>query len=198
MLALLRHALAMLRNVKLLALHLVVNAVLLISASFWLLIPEAHIWQLLFAFVSALLIVGIFLWLHSGTLAYAVDPTQGNFHGSFAIKIWRLFGLFLAYLSPPLVYEHRRRMDGIKMADGWISLFKISHLASFDLGQSKLCGSTRVSSFNSLLVRGSVYDLGDHCRPYLWRKFSSRIADAQALAVSVGNGSNHATRSLGN
>ena len=95
MLALLRHTLAMLRNLKLLALHLVANAVLLISASFWLLIPEAHIWQLLFAFLSALLIVVVFLWIHSGTLAYAVDPTKGNFHASFAIKIWRLLWLFL-------------------------------------------------------------------------------------------------------
>jgi len=70
MLALLRHSLAMLRNIKLVALHLVVNAVLLVSASFWLLIPEAHIWQLLFAALSALLIAVMFLWLHGGTFMH--------------------------------------------------------------------------------------------------------------------------------
>jgi len=95
MLALLRHALATLRNVKLVALHLVVNAVLLASASFWLLIPEAHVWQLFFAGLSALLMLFVFLWLHSGTLAYAVSPVKENFRPSFVIKIWRLFWLLL-------------------------------------------------------------------------------------------------------
>jgi hypothetical protein len=95
MLALLRHTLAMLRNIKLVALHLVVNAVILISASFWLLIPEAHIWQLLFTMLSALLIVAVSLWLHSGTLTYAVNPVKENFGASFAIKLWRMLWLFL-------------------------------------------------------------------------------------------------------
>ena len=95
MLALLRHVLAMLRNLKLVALHVVANAVILVSASFWLLIPEARIWQLLFATLSALLILVVFLWLHSGTLAYAVNPTKENFRGSFVIKIWRMVWLFL-------------------------------------------------------------------------------------------------------
>ena len=95
MLALLRHSLAMLRNVKLVALHLVVNAVLLVSASSWLLIPEAHIWQLLFAAISAMLIVVVSLWLHSGTLAYAVNPAKENFRASFTIKFWRMFWLLL-------------------------------------------------------------------------------------------------------
>jgi len=95
MLALLRHALAMLRNVKLVALHLVVNAVILVSASFWLLIPEAHIWQLLFAVLCLLLIGGVSLWLHSATLAYAVNPVKENFRVSFTIKFWRMFWLLL-------------------------------------------------------------------------------------------------------
>ena len=95
MLALLRHALAMLRNVKLVALHLVVNAVIMVSASFWLLIPEAHVWQLLFAVFSALLIVIVSLWLHSGTLVYAVNPVKENFAASFTIKFWRMLWLFL-------------------------------------------------------------------------------------------------------
>ena len=99
MLALLRHALAMLRNVKLVALHLIVNAALLVSASFWLLIPEAHVWQLLFTGLSALLILFVFLWVHSGTFVYAVMPVTENFRPAFAIKIcrlfWSLLGAFL-------------------------------------------------------------------------------------------------------
>ena len=95
MLALLRHALAMLRNLKLVALHLVVNAALLTCASFWLLIPEARVWQLFFAGLSALLIVFVFLWIHSGTLAYAVNPVKENVRPAFAIKIWRMFWLLL-------------------------------------------------------------------------------------------------------
>lgn len=95
MFALLRHSLAMLRNLKLVALHLVVNAVILVSTSFWLLIPEAHIWQLLFTALSALLIVAVSLWLHSGTLTYAVNPVKENFAASFTIKLWRMFWLLL-------------------------------------------------------------------------------------------------------
>jgi len=87
--------------VKLVALHLVVNAVILMSASFWLLIPEAHIWQLLFAALSALFIVVVFLWLHSGTLLYGVNPVKENFRTSFEIKVarmfWLLLGVFLLF-----------------------------------------------------------------------------------------------------
>jgi hypothetical protein len=85
----------MLCNVKLVALHLVVNGVLLVSASFWLLIPEAHIWQLLFAALTALLIIAMLLWLHSGTFVYALAPAKEFFQLSFAIKIWRMFWLLL-------------------------------------------------------------------------------------------------------
>ncbi len=112
MIALLRHALAMLRNVKLVALHLVVSAVLLASASFWLLIPEAHIWQLLFASLSALLIVIVFLWLHSATLAYAVSPAKENFRPSFAIRIMRMFWLLLGLFL---------LLWGMNVVSGWMN-----------------------------------------------------------------------------
>lgn len=98
---LLRHSAAMLRNPRLLALHLVVNAALLVSASFWLLIPEEHVWQLLCAALSALLMIFVFLWLHSGTLAYAADPAPPNFRSAFSIKLgrplWLLIGFFILF-----------------------------------------------------------------------------------------------------
>ena len=95
----LSHSFAMLRDLRLFALHLVGNAVLLVCGALWLLIPEAHVWQLLFAAVSALLIMAFFLWIHSGTMAYAIAPAQENLRASFSIKVgrivWLLIGLFV-------------------------------------------------------------------------------------------------------
>jgi hypothetical protein len=99
--ALIDHSLATVRNPRLIALHLVLNAVLLISASFWLLIPEAHIWQLLFAGASALLILFASVWLHSGTLVYAAEPAPEKLRDAFSIKIgrllWFLMGAFVLF-----------------------------------------------------------------------------------------------------
>lgn len=94
---LLRHSVAMLRNPKLVALHLVVNAALLTAAIFWLLIPEAHVWQLVFAAFSALLILFVFLWLHSGTLAYSADPAPEKFRNAFSVKIGRLVWFLIGF-----------------------------------------------------------------------------------------------------
>jgi hypothetical protein len=69
------HSIAMLRSKRLVALHLVANAVLLAGASLWLLIPDEHGWQLLASAVSALLMLFLFLWLNSGTLAYSAGKT---------------------------------------------------------------------------------------------------------------------------
>jgi len=95
---LLRHSVAMLRNPRLVALHLVGNAVLLTCATFWLLIPEEHVWQLLAASVSALLLVFGFLWIHSGTLAYAAEPAPERFYDAFRPRISRLAWLALGLL----------------------------------------------------------------------------------------------------
>jgi hypothetical protein len=99
--ALLGHPIAMLTNWRLVALHVVMNAALLVSASFWLLIPEEHVWQLIFAALTALLIVVAFLWLHSGTLAYGADPDPAQFRAAFSIRpmrmIWLLIGCFILF-----------------------------------------------------------------------------------------------------
>lgn len=100
---LISHCLAVLRNLRLLGLHLVGNAVLLISASLWLLVPEQHAWQLVFAAVSALLLIFLFLWLHAGTLVFAADPTTGKLLPAFHVRLrqlgWLLLGLVLLLAS---------------------------------------------------------------------------------------------------
>lgn len=92
-----RHPVAMLRNPKLIALHLVVNAALLTAAILWLLIPEAHVWQLVFAAVSALVILFVFLWLYSSTLAFATDPAPEKFRDAYSIKIGRLLWFLIGF-----------------------------------------------------------------------------------------------------
>jgi hypothetical protein len=118
---LLGHFVAMLRNPKLVALHFVVNAALLTAASFWLLIPEAHVWQLLLAAFSALLILFVFLWLHSGTLAYAADPAPEKFRAAFSIKIGRLLWFLLGF---GILFWCVRTVDGwsdsVEQVSGYI------------------------------------------------------------------------------
>lgn len=92
---LLLHATAPLRSLRLVVQHLVLNALLIASASYWLLIPEARVWQLAFTVVSALLIVCAFLWLHSGTFVFASDPQPTNFRPAFSIKLTSWIPLFL-------------------------------------------------------------------------------------------------------
>jgi hypothetical protein len=56
--------------VKLWLLNFVANAVLMASAYFWLLIPDARGWQLGGSAVLAVLVIFLVLWLRAGTLAY--------------------------------------------------------------------------------------------------------------------------------
>ncbi len=92
---LLRNATAMLTSVRLFVLHIVLNAALLAGAAAWLLIPDGHVWQLLGAALSAMVIVFVFLWLHSGTLTYALNPEVANFRASFSLKPYRIAWAFL-------------------------------------------------------------------------------------------------------
>jgi hypothetical protein len=89
--ALIRQALTPLRSLRLVAMHFVLNAALAAAASYWLLIPETHVWQLAFTAISGLLIVCLFLWLHSGTFIYAAHQ---DFRVAFSIKLMRW--IFLA------------------------------------------------------------------------------------------------------
>jgi hypothetical protein len=101
--ALIRQAVSPLRSLRVVAMHLILNAVLIAAASYWLLIPDAHVWQLVFSVASALTIVCAFLWLHSGTLIYAAKQ---DFKDSFSIRQARWLSLFLG-LAVLLWLMHR-------------------------------------------------------------------------------------------
>jgi len=90
-----RNAMAMLRSGRLLGLHLIGNALILVAASLWLLLPEAHTWQLIIAVVCALAILFLALWLHTSTLEYAADPAPENFRTAFRPSLLRMLWLFL-------------------------------------------------------------------------------------------------------
>jgi hypothetical protein len=74
---LIRGSLRPLRNVKLVALHLVGNAALVIGAALWLLVPDERAWQLAATAIAGLIIVFLFSWMHSGTLAWSADAAGG-------------------------------------------------------------------------------------------------------------------------
>ena len=90
-----RNAIAMLRSARLFGLHLVGNALLIVAASLWLLLPEAHVWQLIITIVTALAIAFLALWLHTSTLEYAADPAPENFRTAFRPSVLRMFWMFL-------------------------------------------------------------------------------------------------------
>lgn len=88
--ALIDSAIAMLRNAKLVVLHLAGNIVLLLAATLWLLIPEAHIWQLIATFILGVAILFCALWLHCGTLAFGHNPTRGELCDGFRRSLRRI------------------------------------------------------------------------------------------------------------
>jgi hypothetical protein len=69
-----RASLRPLRNVGLVLLHLVGNAALVVGAALWLLIPDERTWQLVATAVAGLIMVFLFSWVHSGTLAFVAEP----------------------------------------------------------------------------------------------------------------------------
>ncbi len=86
----LRVAVASLSDWRLDLLHVVANAVLLAATSFWLLIPDASVWQLIFTGVAGLAIVLAFAWLHCGTLAHEVNPVRENLGRDFRASLRNL------------------------------------------------------------------------------------------------------------
>ena len=85
--ALIRSAVAALSDWRLLALHLAGNALLLAAATLWLLIPEAHAWQLLVTALGGLAVGFTFVWLHCGTLAHGLTPVRETLGSDFRASI---------------------------------------------------------------------------------------------------------------
>jgi hypothetical protein len=95
--------------VKLWLLNFAANAVLLATAYFWLLIPDARGWQVAGSALLAVMVVALVLWLRAGTLAYfriAEYRNDGAVWRAYrhalrhvpALGLWVLVFLVLAWL----------------------------------------------------------------------------------------------------
>jgi hypothetical protein len=93
-------AVAPLSDWRIVTLQLAGNALLLAAATLWLLIPEVHVWQLLFAVVTGLAILFAFAWLHCGTFAHGFTPTRESLYRDFRASLRHVpaFALFAATL----------------------------------------------------------------------------------------------------
>ena len=79
--------------VKLWLLNILANAVLVAVWYFWLLIPDAHIWQVAGSGVIAVVGIALLLWLRAGTLAWLrVSDFRAN------KGIWRAYRLSLRHV----------------------------------------------------------------------------------------------------
>jgi len=135
--ALLQTAIAPLRNIRLLVLHLVVNAILLISAALWLLIPEAHVWQLLFSALSAVIVAFCLGWLHCGTLALAAASRGEALWAAMRGCVRRVpgFVLVLAVLLT-LMYCSSNLQDKSWQVSGYI-FTRLPHWLQGAIGESR-------------------------------------------------------------
>jgi hypothetical protein len=98
-----RSAVAALSDWRIVVLQLAGNALLLTAATLWLLIPEAHAWQLLFAAITGFVILVAFAWLHCGTFAHGFTPARETLYQDFRASLrhvpaFALFALVLIVL----------------------------------------------------------------------------------------------------
>jgi len=152
-----RHSLAMLRSPRLILLHLVGNVVLLIAASFWLLIPDAHVWQLLLAGLSALVILFTFVWIHAGTFAFAIEPLPEKFGDAFSVKMRRLAWFLITFI---VLFWCMYRVNGWTESVWQASGFVYSKMPSF------LRPTSGASSYASTL-EGAIHILCWYLLPCL-------------------------------
>jgi hypothetical protein len=103
--ALMRSAMIPLADWRLVALHLGGNALLLFAAALWLLIPEAHGWQLLLTLVGGIAILLGFAELHCATLAHGFTPAKDGLGNDFRASVRHipafavLAGLLIALMN---------------------------------------------------------------------------------------------------
>jgi hypothetical protein len=94
---------------KLWLLNLVGNAVVLAAWYYWLLIPDAHGWQVVWSAVLASLVVVFVLWLRAGTLIYfrvaefrnkpTIDVAfRRGFRHIVPLALWAALGAAIAWL----------------------------------------------------------------------------------------------------
>ncbi|HWR34369.1 MAG TPA: hypothetical protein VN622_00690 [Clostridia bacterium] len=196
---LLRSAVAPLSNWRLDAIHLVGNALLMAAASFWLLIPEAHAWQLAFALISGLLIVFVFAWLHCGTLAHGVTPIRDSIKDDFrrGLRHIPLFLVLFAVLLLLMNYaqqlsDNTWRYSGYwftllpKFMQSWIGFARFNSWVEFKL--AALTWFVLPALFLPLLSAAASFGLrrsafGNALRTYIRWKYWVGIAIAAALGI---------------
>jgi len=86
------------RSKRIWLLQLVLNALLLFAFWLWLSVPEAHVWEVAFSFLLAVVIVWTELWLQCATLAHFQKPPDAKLRDTFG-RTWSrvpLFGIWIA------------------------------------------------------------------------------------------------------
>ena len=135
--ALLRSAVAPLADWRLVALQLAGNALLLAAATLWLLIPEAHAWQLLVSALSGLAILFAFAWLHCGTLAHGLAPAQETLGQDFRASVRRIpaFALFTAVLGALMICASHFAEQSWKISGYFFT--RLPHSLQTGIGESR-------------------------------------------------------------
>lgn len=129
---------AMISDFRLDALHFLGNALLLGAAMLWLLIPEAHVWQLILAALSAVLLVFAFAWLHCGTLAHGVTASRDAFGADF-LRVLRRVPAFvvLSLLMIVLMSWAAELSDRSWQISGYL-FTKLPHWLATRIGEYRL------------------------------------------------------------
>lgn len=135
---LIRSAVTRLYDWRLDVLHLAGNAVLFAAAALWLLIPEARIWQLVFAAISGLCIVFAFASLHSGTLAHGLTPSPATLSLDFRKSVRHIpwFTLLLVVLLLLMNYFIRLSERGWEISGYFFT--RLPHFLQVTIGEEKL------------------------------------------------------------
>lgn len=114
------------RQKKLALVQFVSNFALGFAAYGWLLIPEAAVWQVAASGIAAVVLVGAFLWLHSGTLVAFSASGQANaiwpaFRGTArhipALFVW----LLILLVGREVLYLADERGSAVIIAS-WLTL----------------------------------------------------------------------------
>ena len=112
-------------------LQFLMNPILAALAALWLLIPEAHMWQVVLTVVAVLLLIVFLLCLHAATFAYFAElhaRGTARFRSSllpgtlFAFALWALIFVFLIHFTEHLSGEFQPQLSSYfrSISPGWL------------------------------------------------------------------------------
>jgi len=132
-----RSAVAPLFDWRLVSLHLAGNALLFAAVTLWLLIPEAHAWQLLLSAITGLLILFAFAWLHCGTLAHGLTPMRGSLNRDFllGLRYLPLFILFIGVLAFLMIWLEKISERSWQISGYFFT--RLPHFLQGSIGESR-------------------------------------------------------------